>query len=81
MVGPALIAETAYPVFMWFRTVDIGAHHACWLVLQALFMTASAPPTMTTSIVTASSINERVFIVTANCWPVARRFLRPRRPQ
>ena len=29
------------PVFMWCR-MD-GAHHACSLLLQALFMTASAP--------------------------------------
>jgi len=29
------------PVFMWCLTLDIGAHHACWLLLQALFMTAS----------------------------------------
>jgi hypothetical protein len=26
---------------MWCRIVDNGAHHACWLLLQALFMTAS----------------------------------------
>jgi hypothetical protein len=38
----ALIAEPQpCPIFMWCRTVDIGAHHACWLLLQALFMTAS----------------------------------------
>jgi hypothetical protein len=26
--------------FMWCRMVDIGAHHSCWLLLQALFMIA-----------------------------------------
>jgi hypothetical protein len=28
---------------MWCRSVDIGAHHARWLVLQTLFMTARVP--------------------------------------
>ena len=37
------------PVFMWCRTVDIGAHHACWLVLQTLFMTASVPTATSTT--------------------------------
>jgi hypothetical protein len=31
------------PVFMGCCKLDIGAHHACWLLLQALFMTASVP--------------------------------------
>jgi len=35
----ALIAEPQpCPILMWCRTVDIGAHHACWLLLQALFI-------------------------------------------
>jgi branched-subunit amino acid transport protein len=39
----ALIAETqTYPVV-------IGAHHACWLLLQALFITASVPTVMSTT--------------------------------
>jgi hypothetical protein len=25
------------------HVLDMGAHHSCWLVLQALFMTASVP--------------------------------------
>src|SRR6516162_1561259 len=29
------------PVFMWCR-MDVGAHHARWLLLQALFIIASA---------------------------------------
>src|SRR5215469_15164246 len=30
------------PVFMWCCKLDIGAHHACWLLLQDLFIIASA---------------------------------------
>jgi hypothetical protein len=45
---------------MWLRTVDIGAHQACCPFLQALFMTAIAPPTM--SRVTVRTINKGVFI-------------------
>jgi hypothetical protein len=41
MGGNGLIAEAQLLVFMWCRIVDNGAHHACWLLLQALFMTAS----------------------------------------
>jgi hypothetical protein len=33
--------EAQLLVFMWCRIVDNGAHHACWLLLQALFMMAS----------------------------------------
>jgi hypothetical protein len=40
MGGTGLIAEAQLVVFMWCRIVDNGAHHACWLLLQALFMTA-----------------------------------------
>jgi hypothetical protein len=36
-----LIARQLCPVFMWCRKLDVGAHHPCWLLLQALFMTAS----------------------------------------
>jgi hypothetical protein len=46
----ALIAETqTYPVFMSCRTVVIGAHHACWLLLPALFITASVPTVTSTT--------------------------------
>ncbi len=56
----ALIRQPC-PIFMWCRTVDIGAHHACWLLLQALFMTASVlTVTSTTATMTIAS---RVFIV------------------
>ena len=43
---------------MWCRTVDIGAHHACWLLLQALFMTASVLMTKSTT----RTMNNEVFI-------------------
>ena len=29
--------------------LDIGAHHACWLLLQALFMIASVPTVTSTT--------------------------------
>jgi hypothetical protein len=48
--------------FMWCRTVDIGAHQARRSLLQALFMTAKAPPTMST--VTVRTI-KGVFIATS----------------
>jgi hypothetical protein len=64
MGGTGLIAETQLcPVFMWCRTVDIEAHHTCWLLLQALFMIASA---LTVASTTAMrTITKEVFIVTA----------------
>ena len=39
----------AYPVFIWCRMLDVGSHHSCWLVLQALFMTASVPTATSTN--------------------------------
>jgi hypothetical protein len=62
-MGGRLIAETQLcPVFIWCRTVDIGAHHTCWLLLQALFMVASA---LTVASATAMrTITKEVFIVT-----------------
>jgi hypothetical protein len=50
-----LNAETQLLVLMWCRTVDIGAHHACWLLLQALFITASVP-TVTSTTATSTII-------------------------
>ena len=48
--GTGLIAETQLcPVFIWCGIVDIGAHHACWLVLQPLFITASVPTVTSTT--------------------------------
>jgi hypothetical protein len=58
----ALIAETqTYPVFMSCRTVVIGAHHACWLLLQALFITASVPTV--TSTTATRTMTKGLFIV------------------
>jgi hypothetical protein len=34
---------------MWCRTLDIGAHQACWLLLQALFIFANVPPAASTT--------------------------------
>jgi hypothetical protein len=48
---------------MWCRTVDIGAHQTRCSLLQTLFMTAIAPPTMST--VTVRTINKGVFIATS----------------
>ena len=60
----ALIAETqTYPVFMSCRTVVIGAHHACWLLLQALFITASVPTV--TSTTATRTMTKGLFIVTS----------------
>ena len=39
--------------------LEVGAHQLCWLFLQALFIHASAPPT----IVTASANSAAVFIL------------------
>jgi hypothetical protein len=56
---------------MWCRTVDIGAHHACWLLLQALFMTASVlTVTSNTATITIAS---RVFIVASRPRPLTGR--------
>jgi hypothetical protein len=46
---------------MWCRMVDIEAHHACWLFLRALFMTASVLTVTSTTAMTA--IISGVFIV------------------
>jgi energy-coupling factor transporter transmembrane protein EcfT len=48
-----LIAGHLCPVFMWCRMVGIGVHHACWLLLQALFMTASVLTATSTTAITA----------------------------
>jgi hypothetical protein len=68
-----LIAETQpYPVFMWCRTVAIGAHHACWLLLQALFITAKVPTATTT---TATRIMTKgLFIATSGPRPLIAEF-------
>src|SRR6516225_6874461 len=51
------------PVFMWCRMLEVGAHHACWLLLQALFIIASV---LTAASTTATkAITRGVFIVTS----------------
>src|SRR6516165_9659785 len=58
----ALIAEPQpYPVFMCCRTLGVGAHHACWLLLQALFITASVPTV--TSTTATRTMTKGLFIV------------------
>ena len=56
-----LIAGQLCPVFMWCRKLDVGAHHPCWLPLQALFMTASVLTITSTTAMTA--ITSGVFIM------------------
>ena len=43
MMAALIAGPQLRPVFMWCCTLDIGAHHACWLLLQALFITAIVP--------------------------------------
>ena len=62
MGGTGLIAGTQ-PVFMWCHKLDVGAHHACWLLLHALFITASVP-TATTATATRT-MTKGLFIVTS----------------
>ena len=57
--GIGLIAGTQ-PVFMWCR-MDVGAHHACWLLLQALFITASVPTATNTT--ATRTMSKGLFIV------------------
>jgi hypothetical protein len=55
------VAQGTQPVFMWCRMLDVGAHQACCPpLLQALFMTVRAPPTMRT--IAVRIINIGVFI-------------------
>jgi hypothetical protein len=53
---------------MWCRMMDIGVHHACWLRLQALFMTASVLTATSTTAMTA--ITSGVFIVASRPRPL-----------
>ena len=43
--------------------LDIGAHHACWLLLQALFMTASV--LTVTSTTATRTMTKGLFMVTS----------------
>ena len=60
MGGTRLIAEAQLLVLTWCRIVDIGAHHARWLLLQALFITASVPTV--TSTAATSTMTKGLFI-------------------
>ena len=66
--GESLLLPRQQPVFMWCPTVEIGAHHACWLLLQALFMTASV--LTTTSTTATRTIIKGVFMVTSRPRPL-----------
>ena len=48
---------------MWCLRADTGAHHSCWLLLQALFMIARALTARSTT--AAMTIAKGVFIVTS----------------
>jgi hypothetical protein len=54
------------------RTMDLGAHQVCCPLLQALFMTARTPKTM--SAVAATIINIEVFIAASRCGAQPSRF-------
>ena len=58
---------------MWSFTVDIGAHHTCWLLLQALFITAKVP-TVTSTTATRTMI-KGLFIATSGLRPLIGRIL------
>src|SRR6516165_4722143 len=49
--------------------MDVGAHHACWLLLQALFMTASVPKV--TSIAVTRTMNKGLLMVASRPWPLS----------
>ncbi len=68
--GTGLIAEAQLLVFMWCRIVDIGAHHARWL-LQALFITARVPTVTSTTAI--RTMTKGLFIVTSRPRPFTRR--------
>ena len=46
--------------------VEAGAHHACRLLLQALFIIAKTLPVVSTK-AAASTINKGVFIARSHC--------------
>ena len=68
----ALIAAVSCAVFMCCLTLDIGAHHACWLLLQALFITASVPKV--TSIAVTRTMTKGLFMVTSRLRPLTTEF-------
>ena len=69
MDGTGLIAGIQLrPVFMWCCKLDIGAHHACWPLLQALFITANVLTATSTS--APSTMTKGLFIVTSRPEPL-----------
>ena len=72
MGGTGLIAGIQLrSVFMWCCKLDIGAHHACGLLLQAVFMTASVPTGTDTAAMAA--ITGGVLIVASRPRPLTDR--------
>ena len=55
---------------MWWR-MDVGAHHACWLLLQALFIIASALTVMSTT--ATRTMTKGLFMVTTRPRPLTDR--------
>ena len=51
--------------------LDIGAHHACWLLLQALLMTARV--LTVTSTTATRTMTKGLFMVTSRPWPLTDR--------
>ena len=48
--------------------LEFGAHQLCWLLLQALFMTASVPKV--TSIAVTRTMNKGLLMVASRPWPL-----------
>ena len=63
MMAALIAGRQLCPVFMWWCTPDIGAHQACWLLLQALFMTASV--LMVTSTTATRTMTKGLSMVTS----------------
>ena len=57
---------------MWCRMLEVGAHHACWLLLQALFIIASV---LTAASTTATrTMTKGLFMVTSRLRPLTTEF-------
>ena len=68
MIAALIAGPQLRPVFMWWCTLDIGAHHACWLLFQALFMTASV--LTATSTTATRTMTKGLFMVTSRPRPL-----------
>ena len=68
MMAALIAGPQLCPVFAWWCTLDIGAHHACWLLLQALFMTASVLTATSTS--ATRTMTKGLFMVTSRPRPL-----------